>query len=64
MFGDFAPKRGDLVFSKTGEFLGLMDPGPLEPADVGAEHDPDARLQAVGEGPLMRGHRRINRCPW
>jgi X-X-X-Leu-X-X-Gly heptad repeat protein len=24
MFGDFAPKRGDLVFSKTGEFLGLM----------------------------------------
>jgi hypothetical protein len=24
LFGDFAPKRGDLVFSKTGEFLGLM----------------------------------------
>ncbi|MDO8538924.1 MAG: hypothetical protein Q7S40_00675 [Opitutaceae bacterium] len=24
MFGDFAPKRGDLVFSKTGEFLGIM----------------------------------------
>lgn len=24
IFGDFAPKRGDLVFSKTGEFLGLM----------------------------------------
>ena len=22
--GDFAPKRGDLVFSKTGEFLGVM----------------------------------------
>lgn len=24
IFGDFAPKRGDLVFSKTGEFLGIM----------------------------------------
>lgn len=24
LFGDFAPKRGDLVFSKTGEFLGIM----------------------------------------
>ncbi len=24
MFGDFSPKRGDLVFSKTGEFLGMM----------------------------------------
>lgn len=24
MFGDFAPKRGDLVFSKTGELLGMM----------------------------------------
>ncbi|HVU32417.1 MAG TPA: hypothetical protein VHE61_03215 [Opitutaceae bacterium] len=24
IFGDFSPKRGDLVFSKTGEFLGLM----------------------------------------
>ncbi len=24
LFGDFAPKRGDLVFSKTGELLGLM----------------------------------------
>jgi hypothetical protein len=24
IFGDFAPKRGDLVFSKTGEFLGVM----------------------------------------
>jgi hypothetical protein len=24
MFGDFAPKRGDLVFAKTGELLGLM----------------------------------------
>jgi hypothetical protein len=24
LFGNFAPKRGDLVFSKTGEFLGVM----------------------------------------
>lgn len=24
MFGDFAPSRGDLVFSKTGELLGIM----------------------------------------
>jgi len=24
LFGDFAPKRGDLVFSKTGELLGIM----------------------------------------
>jgi X-X-X-Leu-X-X-Gly heptad repeat protein len=24
MFGDFAPKRGDLVFAKTGELLGMM----------------------------------------
>ncbi len=24
MFGDFAPKRGDLVFAKTGELLGIM----------------------------------------
>jgi X-X-X-Leu-X-X-Gly heptad repeat protein len=24
IFGDFAPKRGDLVFSKTGELLGVM----------------------------------------
>lgn len=24
VFGDFAPKRGDLVFSKTGELLGIM----------------------------------------
>lgn len=24
LFGDFAPKRGDLVFAKTGELLGLM----------------------------------------
>jgi len=24
LFGDFAPSRGDLVFSHTGEFLGLM----------------------------------------
>lgn len=24
LFGDFAPKRGDLVFSKTGDFLGVM----------------------------------------
>lgn len=24
LFGDFAPSRGDLVFSKTGEFLGIM----------------------------------------
>ncbi len=24
MFGDFAPKRGDLVFAKTGELLGVM----------------------------------------
>lgn len=24
MFGDFAPKRGDLVFSKSGELLGIM----------------------------------------
>jgi len=24
VFGDFAPKRGDLVFAKTGELLGLM----------------------------------------
>jgi X-X-X-Leu-X-X-Gly heptad repeat protein len=24
IFGDFAPSRGDLVFSKTGEFLGIM----------------------------------------
>ena len=24
LFGDFAPSRGDLVFSKTGELLGLM----------------------------------------
>lgn len=24
LFGDFSPKRGDLVFSKTGELLGLM----------------------------------------
>jgi hypothetical protein len=24
LFGDFAPSRGDLVFSRTGEFLGLM----------------------------------------
>jgi hypothetical protein len=24
LFGDFAPSRGDLVFSKTGELLGIM----------------------------------------
>jgi hypothetical protein len=24
MFGDFAPKRGDLVFAKSGELLGIM----------------------------------------
>lgn len=24
LFGDFAPKRGDLVFAKTGELLGIM----------------------------------------
>jgi hypothetical protein len=24
VFGDFSPKRGDLVFSKTGELLGIM----------------------------------------
>jgi X-X-X-Leu-X-X-Gly heptad repeat protein len=24
LFGDFAPSRGDLVFSKSGEFLGIM----------------------------------------
>ena len=24
MFGDFSPKRGDLVFAKTGEILGIM----------------------------------------
>ena len=24
MFGDFSPKRGDLVFAKTGELLGIM----------------------------------------
>src|SRR4030095_9028199 len=24
MFGDFSPKRGDLVFAKTGEMLGIM----------------------------------------
>jgi hypothetical protein len=24
LFGDFSPSRGDLVFSRTGEFLGLM----------------------------------------
>ncbi len=24
MFGDFSPKRGDLVFAKTGELLGMM----------------------------------------
>ena len=24
IFGDFAPSRGDLVFSKTGELLGIM----------------------------------------
>jgi hypothetical protein len=24
LFGDFAPSRGDLVFSKTGELLGMM----------------------------------------
>jgi hypothetical protein len=24
IFGDFAPKRGDLVLAKTGELLGIM----------------------------------------
>jgi hypothetical protein len=24
LFGDFAPSRGDLVFSKSGELLGVM----------------------------------------
>ena len=24
IFGDFAPSRGDLVFSKTGDLLGIM----------------------------------------
>src|SRR5262249_55430433 len=24
LFGDFSPKRGDLVFAKTGELLGIM----------------------------------------
>ena len=24
LFGDFAPKRGDLVFAKSGELLGIM----------------------------------------
>ena len=54
MFGDFAPKRGDLVFAKTGELLGIMvnndycavlkDFTPLKTIRPGA----DIRGQATG----------------
>ncbi|HVS50987.1 MAG TPA: hypothetical protein VHD62_01435 [Opitutaceae bacterium] len=51
LFGDFAPKRGDYVFSKTGELLGIMvnndycavlkDFSPLKSIEPG----PDIRAQ-------------------
>ncbi len=54
MFGDFAPKRGDLVFAKTGELLGIMvnndycavlkDFTPLKTIQPGA----DIKSQATG----------------
>lgn len=54
LFGDFAPKRGDLVFAKTGELLGIMvnndycavlkDFTPSKTIRTG----PDIRSQATG----------------
>jgi hypothetical protein len=54
MFGDFSPKRGDLVFAKTGELLGIMvnndycavlkNFAPLQSLRTG----PDIRDQATG----------------
>jgi X-X-X-Leu-X-X-Gly heptad repeat protein len=54
LFGDFAPKRGDLVFAKTGEILGIMvnndycavakDFTPMKTIQAG----PDIRAQNTG----------------
>lgn len=54
VFGDFAPKRGDLVFSKTGEILGIMVNndycavlGSLAPQKT-IQAGPDIRSQSTG----------------
>lgn len=55
LFGKFNPTRGDLVFSKTGELLGIMANGTycllLKNFDAAAtfEFGPDVRAQKTGE---------------
>lgn len=55
VFGDFTPKRGDLVFSKTGELLGIMVNNDycavlsnFQPMKVIAPGD-DIRAQSTGQ---------------
>ena len=54
LFGDFAPKRGDLVFAKTGELLGIMVNGDYcallknFTAAKTIKTGPDIRDQATG----------------
>lgn len=49
VFGDFAPKRGDLVFAKTGELLGIM-----VNSDFCALLKDFSALQAIRPGPDLR----------
>jgi X-X-X-Leu-X-X-Gly heptad repeat protein len=59
LFGDFAPSRGDLVFSKTGELLGIMvnsdycallkDFTPLNTIRTGED------ISAQHTGPILEG---------
>jgi X-X-X-Leu-X-X-Gly heptad repeat protein len=54
LFGDFAPKRGDFVFSKTGELLGIMVNNDYcavlkdFTAQKTLQPGPDIRAQATG----------------
>lgn len=58
LFGEFSPKRGDLVFSKNGDFLGLMVAGqlcvlvdslfPASQFPVGEAFSPDRAEAALG----------------
>lgn len=50
IFGDFAPKRGDLVFAKSGELLGLM-----VSSDYCALLKDFAPHQTIRAGPDIRG---------
>jgi len=68
VFGDFAPKRGDLVFSKTGEFLGIMVNrdycAVIKDFTAFATLKPGNDIRAQGTGALLNGiYARVQSLP-